>query len=209
MYHHLNNLIKNYPELTEIEPDIKRLIKLMIETYEKGNKILLAGNGGSAADAEHIVGELMKSFVKKRDIDQSIKEEVMKLDLEVGLNLVNKLQKPLEAIALTGQISLTTAFNNDIDSEYGFAQQILGYGKNNDLFIGISTSGKAKNIYAASLLAKAMGLKTALLTGINESKTSNLVDLVVHAPSNETFRIQEYHLPIYHCLCLSVEDYFF
>lgn len=209
MNYHINNLLKNYPDLKVIESEISTLIKLMIETYESGNKVIVAGNGGSAADAEHIVGELMKSFVKERPIDDDLKESILKIDSKLGFDLMNLVEQPLEAIALTGQIALSTAFNNDVNSDYGFAQQLLAYGKKNDLFIGISTSGKAKNIYAANVMAKAKGLKTVLLTGNEESASSRLVDLVISVPSNETYRIQEYHLPIYHCLCLSVEEYFF
>lgn len=209
MNYHLKNLVKNYPELEKIENEMSDLIELAIQTYKNGNKILVAGNGGSAADAEHIVGELMKSFVKERPIDKGLQNKIISLDQEDGKRLVNNIQKPFEAIALTGHIALATAFNNDVSSEYGYAQQVLGYAKENDLFIGISTSGKAKNIYVASLLAKALKVTTVLLTGENKSKTSELVDLVIHVPSGETYRIQEYHLPIYHCLCLSIEDYFF
>ncbi len=206
---HLNNLIKHYPELKPIEDEITGTIKLLITSYENSGKLLVAGNGGSASDADHIVGELMKSFILKRPLNKELVSELENINSKDAHNLLNNLEEPLTAINLNQHNALSSAFINDIDSKYVYAQQILGYGKKNDVFIGISTSGKAENIYYAMMLAKTMGLKTILLTGDHDSKTIKWVDITLKAPSKETYRIQEYHLPIYHCIALTLEDYFF
>lgn len=195
----LNDLIKRYPALNEIRCDIKNAAELMLECYNNKGKILVCGNGGSAADCEHIVGELMKGFMSKRLLtDEKIPEE-----------LRNNLQGSLPAISLPSQSAIISAFANDVEPDFVYAQLTYGYANKNDLLIGISTSGNSKNIVNAVKVAKAMGVKTMALTGKNESELSKLCDVTIKAPETETYKIQEYHLPIYHYLCAEIENKLF
>ena len=204
-------LIKRYPDLKGLEDVILNAYKLLEKAYEVGNKLLVCGNGGSASDSEHIVGELMKGFKNPRILNDKLKKKLEEVDEEVGKKLSTKLQQPLEAIALTGEIALNTALINDVENggEYCFANQVLGYGKKGDALIAISTSGNSKNVYNACVVAKALGLKIIGLTGKDGGKLKNIADVCIIAPSNETYMIQEYHLPIYHTLCLMLEEHFF
>ncbi len=195
----LNDLIKRYPALNEISCDIKKALDLMLECYKNNGKILLCGNGGSAADCEHIVGELMKGFMSKRKLT----------DDKIPLELRENLQGSLPAISLPSQSAIISAFANDVEPDFVYAQLTYGYAKENDLLIGISTSGNSKNIVNAVKLAKAMGVKTMALTGKNESELSKLCDVTIKAPETETFKVQEYHLPIYHYLCAEIENQLF
>lgn len=206
---HINLLITRYPELEICKDDIITAYQLMKECYENGGKILIAGNGGSAADSEHIVGELMKSFKLPRLLPENYKKSLKEIDEELGTILGNNLQLSLPAIALDGHLALSTAYMNDCEPLLCFAQQVNGFGNKGDVFLGISTSGNSKNILYASVCAKAKGLKVIGLTGENESKLSKISDICIKAPSKETYMIQEFHLPIYHCLCLMLEEYFF
>ena len=195
----LNDLIKRYPALNEISCDIKNAADLMLECYKNKGKILICGNGGSAADCEHIVGELMKGFMSKRPLtDDKIPEELRK-----------NLQGSLPAISLPSQSAIISAFANDVEPDFVYAQLTYGYANENDLLIGISTSGNSKNIVNAVKVAKAMGVKTMALTGKNESDLSRLCDITIKAPESETYKVQEYHLPIYHYLCAEVENKLF
>ena len=195
----MENLLKRYPILSECAEDIKNAALMMIDTYKKGGKILVCGNGGSAADSEHIVGELMKGFLSKREVtDERIPE-----------NLRKNLQGSLPAISLPSQSAILSAFINDVEPSFVYAQLVLGYAKENDLFIGLSTSGNSANVVNAAEVAKALGIKTIALTGKNESKLSGLCDVTIKAPETETYKIQELHLPVYHYLCAEVEKYFF
>ena len=195
----LNDLIKRYPALNEIRCDIKNAVELMLECYNNKGKILVCGNGGSAADCEHIVGELMKGFMSKRLLtDEKIPEE-----------LRNNLQGSLPAISLPSQSAIISAFANDVEPDFVYAQLTYGYANKNDLLIGISTSGNSKNIVNAVKVAKAIGVKTMALTGKNESELSKLCDVTIKAPETETYKIQEYHLPIYHYLCAEIENKLF
>lgn len=192
-------LLTHYPELKPYEFQIKAALEAMIHTYECGGKILVCGNGGSAADCEHIVGELMKGFHMKRPVcDKRIPEELRK-----------HLQGALPAISLPSQISVLSAFSNDADPQMMYAQLVYGYVSENDLVIGISTSGNSVNIVNAMTVAKSLGITTVALTGEKPSKLSELCDVTINVPSNETYRVQEYHLPIYHYLCTELEKYFF
>ena len=166
----------------------------MEECYENGGKLLVAGNGGSAADAEHIVGELMKGFKMPRKPESAFAE---------------KLQGALPAIALDGHPALSTAYMNDCEPLLCFAQQVNGYGKTGDVFLGISTSGNSKNVLFAATTAHAKGLKVIGLTGAKDSKLKDMSDVCIKAPQTETYMIQELHLPIYHYLCLMLEDKFY
>ncbi len=193
------DLFERYPQLKTCEKDIENAFLLMIETYKKGGKILVCGNGGSAADADHIVGELMKGFLKARKVtDERIPQELRK-----------KLQGALPAISLCAHTSLMTATINDNDADMIFAQQVFGLAKNDDLLIAISTSGNSKNVVNATKVAKALGVKVVALTGEAGGILKELADATITAPSNETYKIQEYHLPIYHYLCAKVEEEFF
>ena len=208
---HIELLVKRYSELKPTEEDIVKSFEILKECYKNGGKLLVCGNGGSAADSEHIVGELMKGFKNPRILSDDLKDKLKMVDSTVGAVLADNLQMPLEAIALTGGIALNTALINDcIDGgELTFANQVLGYGKKGDVLIAISTSGNAKNVYNACVVAKALGMRIVALTGKTGGLLKQIADSAIVVPSDETFMIQELHLPIYHALCLMLEDEFF
>lgn len=206
---HLNVLVERYPKLTNNREEIKKTYEILENCYVNGGKLLVAGNGGSAADSEHIVGELMKSFEKPRKLLDEDRKKLELIDGEMGSILANNLQRALPAIALDGHMALTTAFMNDCEPLLCFAQQINGYGKEGDVFLGISTSGNSKNILYASIAAKAKGMKVVGLTGMKSSKLEEYADVTIHAAQTRTYMVQEYHMPIYHCLCLMLEERFF
>lgn len=202
-------LIDRYPKLIVCKEDIIKAYEILEEAYTQERKLLVCGNGGSASDSEHIVGELMKEFKLKRKV-YAVQAEAMKLiDPEMGATLAENLQGTLPAICLNGHSSLTTAFMNDANADLVFAQQVNGYGKANDVFLGISTSGNSMNVCYAAITAKAKGLKVIGLTGAKESKMTVLGDVCIRVPETETYKIQELHLPVYHCLCLMLENHFF
>ena len=205
----LDALLLRYPELAEIRESIMDACLLMRSTYLAGGKMLVAGNGGSAADAEHIVGELMKGFVRKRPLDAALKEALIATDAESGIRLAEQLQGALPAIALSNHAALSTAFLNDVDGRLIYAQQGLGYGREGDVFLGISTSGNAKNIYHAAVTAKAKRMKVVGLTGLGGGHLKEIADVTVAVHVRETYLVQERHLPIYHCWCLMLEAFFF
>lgn len=207
--HMLDELIKRYPILERVREDIEAVYGILERCYENGGKLLIAGNGGSAADAEHIVGELMKGFVKKRPVSEEIEKALKTVDPQMGAELSEKLQQGLPAIALTGHAGLTTAFMNDVDGSMIYAEQVLGYGKEGDVFLGISTSGNSKNVLYAAVTAKAKGLKVIGLLGRDGGRIRGYSDTAIVVPEQETFKIQELHLPVYHALCLMLEEYFF
>lgn len=205
----LDILIERYPQLETIKADILKAYEILEQSFSSGGKLLVAGNGGSAADAEHIVGELMKGFKKPRKLSPEQGGKLMEINAELGKVLAAKLQGALPAIALDGHPALTTAYMNDCEPLLCFAQQVVGYGNANDVFLGISTSGNSKNILYAAVTAKAKGLKVIGLTGAKKCKVEELADVCVKAPETETYMIQELHLPIYHGLCLMLEERFF
>lgn len=205
----LDNLIGRYPCLSKCEADITKAYELLAESYQNGGKLLIAGNGGSAADAEHTVGELMKAFVKPRKVGSQQRDALLAVDDELGRVLADNLQGALPAIALDGHIALLTAYMNDCEPLLCFAQQVNGYGKSGDVFLGISTSGNSKNVLYAAVNAKAKGLKVIGLTGAKENKLMKYADVCIRVPETETYKIQELHLPVYHCLCLMLEQHFF
>lgn len=211
MNYTIDDLIKRYPELKVCRQSIIDAYNLLLECYKNGNKLLIAGNGGSCADSEHIVGELMKGFKSKRELNSELKQSLREIDPIRGEELANKLQGALPAIALDGHQGLNTAFTNDVENGglLTYAQQIIGYGNKGDVFLGISTSGNSKNVMYACVAAKAKELKVIGLTGKDGGELAKIADVAIIAPSNETFMIQEYHLPIYHCLCLMLEHEFF
>lgn len=206
---HLNHLIDRYPKLIVCREDIMKAYDLLEEAYSSGRKLLVCGNGGSASDSEHIVGELMKEFKLKRKVYSNHAAVLKEIDPELGQTLAEHLQGALPAISLTGHSSLQTAYMNDAVPELVFAQQVNGYGKPGDVFLGISTSGNSKNVLYAAVNAKAKGLKVIGLTGVKENKLMKYADVCIRVPETETYKIQEFHLPVYHCLCLMLEDHFF
>ena len=206
---HIDLLIERYPKLEECNQDIVDAYLLLEESYENGGKLLVAGNGGSAADSEHIVGELMKGFKMARKPSEEFAERLKTVNEELGTVLAEKLQGALPAIALDGHPALSTAYMNDCEPLLCFAQQINGYGKPGDVFLGISTSGNSKNVLYAAVTAHAKGMKVIGLTGAKNSKLAQMADVCIKAQQTETYMIQELHLPIYHCLCLMLEDRFF
>ena len=205
---YIDQLIERYPSLNVCKKDIEDAANALIESFKNGGKLLVAGNGGSCADSDHITGELLKSFCKKRLPSQDFINQIKKIDEETGSYLSDKLQGSLPAIALTNNTALMTASLNDVDGNVMFAQQVNGFCKKGDVFLGISTSGNSKDIVYPTVVAKAKGLKTIALTGKNGGKLKNLADISIVVPQNETFMIQELHLPVYHALCLEIEEYF-
>ena len=205
----LKELIERYPVLASCEDDIKKAVDAMIACYERGNKILLCGNGGSCADCDHIVGELMKGFLKLRPIDESEKARMKAASPALDDELLSKLQCGLLAISLPSIAALNSAFCNDVDPELIYAQSLFALAKEGDLLIGLSTSGNAKNVFAAVKVAKALGVKVIGMTGAKGGKLYENSDICIRVPENETFKIQELHLPVYHYLCAAVEGHFF
>ena len=206
---HIDLLVERYPSLESAKNDIVAAYLLLEESYENGGKLLVAGNGGSAADAEHIVGELMKGFKLSRKPETDFAERLVAENQELGSVLAENLQGALPAIALDGHPALSTAYMNDCEPLLCFAQQVNGYGKSGDVFLGISTSGNSKNVLYAATTAHAKGMKVIGLTGAKDSKLKDISDVCIKAPQTETYMIQELHLPIYHCLCLMLENRFF
>jgi D-sedoheptulose 7-phosphate isomerase len=209
VHRYIKMLGERYPKLAPVLPEVDKVYSLLEETYAAGGKLMIAGNGGSCADSEHIVGELMKSFLLPRRISPELKENLRRISPDLGGALGNELQQGLPAIALTGHNGLTTAYANDCNPVYVYAQQLLGYGKKGDAFLGISTSGNSQNVLAAAVTAKAMGIRVIGLLGRDGGAILPLCDAAVVVPETETFKIQELHLPVYHALCLELEDHFF
>ena len=206
LYQYIDLLILRYPQLIVAKDCIVEAYQILEESYTNDGKLLVAGNGGSAADAEHIVGELMKGFVNPRKLEAEYSDALITVNKELGRVLSENLQGALPAIALDGHLALTTAYLNDCEPLLCFAQQVNGYGRKSDVFLGISTSG---NILYAATVAKAKGMKVIGLTGEKDSKLSEISDTCIQVPETETYKIQELHLPVYHCLCLMLEDTFF
>lgn len=205
----LNLLMERYPGLAVCRESIAGAYAVLEECYLAGGKLLVCGNGGSAADSEHIVGELMKGFCLPRRVGEDFAASLRGIDGSLGDVLANNLQGALPAVALTGHPALSTAYQNDAIPELVFAQQVNGLGKAGDVLLAISTSGSSKNILYAAVAAKAKGLRVIGLTGIRESRLSELSDICIRVPETETYRIQEYHLPVYHAICLMLEARFF
>ena len=205
----LNRLIDRYPKLIVCREDVWRTYEILEKAFSSDRKLLVSGNGGSASDSEHIVGELMKEFKLKRKVYGNQAAALKEIDAELGQTLADNLQGALPAISLTGHSALQTAFMNDAEPELVFAQQVNGYGKPGDVYLGISTSGNSKNVLYAAVTAKSRGLKVIGLTGARESKLMKYADVCIRVPETETYKIQELHLPVYHCLCMMLEERFF
>lgn len=205
----LDELIIRYPKLVDIKSNILDAFNLMRNSVDKGGKIIVGGNGGSAADSDHIVGELVKGFRKIRALDSEQTNKLLEIDSDIGSELASNLQQGIPAISLSDHTALSTAFLNDVNGALSFAQQMNVYGNENDVFLAITTSGNSKNIIYAAVVAKSKQIPVICLTGNNEGKMSQFSDVTISAPEDETFKIQEYHLPIYHCLCLMLEDFYY
>jgi D-sedoheptulose 7-phosphate isomerase len=204
----LTELIERYPSLKECAGAMQDTVTLLIDAYSRGNKLLACGNGGSAADCEHITGELMKGFMKTRPVPPEDEQRFAAFGPE-GEYLVKHLQKPLPALSLVSSVSLSTAFSNDVAADLVFAQQVYGLGNPGDVLLAISTSGTSQNILYAVIAARAMGLHTVGLTGSGGGRLGELCDICINPSSELTPDIQELHLPIYHYICKAVEEHFF
>ena len=198
----LTVLLDHYPNLEPCVPEIEKAFVLLRDMYTAGHKVLICGNGGSAADADHISGELLKGFQSLRPLTEEHRRGM-------GAELADQLQQSLPAIPLTSFPALTSAVQNDLSGEVAFAQLTLGLGQKGDVLWGISTSGNAVNVCHALRVARSKGLGTLGLTGETGGRMKELCDVCIQVPERETFRVQEHHLPIYHCLCLMLEDEFF
>lgn len=206
---HMDRLMKRYPSLACVEKEITEAYRILEDCFQRDGKLLIAGNGGSAADAEHMAGELMKRFRKPRPVTEEFAGKLKSLDPVRGEYLSENLERSLTAIPLVAHEALTTAYINDVDGLGVFAQQLLGYGREGDVFFAISTSGNSRNILYATVVARALGIQVIGLTGAGGGELASVADVAVIVPETETFLIQELHLPIYHCLCLMLEDRFF
>lgn len=206
---HIDLLIERYPILEECRQSLIDAYLIMEEAYEGDHKLLIAGNGGSAADSEHIAGELMKRFKTPRPVTPEMAEKLKAIDPVRGADLAKNLERGLMAIPLVAHEALSTAYINDVDGLGVFAQQLFGFGRPGDVFLGISTSGNSMNVISATIVARALGIKVVGLTGAKGGELAQVADVAVKVPETETYMIQELHLPVYHCWCLMLEDKFF
>lgn len=205
----LEQLFDTVPQLTACGSSIENAFELLRQCYTQGGKVLACGNGGSAADSEHIVGELMKGFILKRRICLTDSEKLKSVFPEDGQYLAENLQGALPAISLVSQSAISSAFINDVAPDMVFAQQVYGYGRPGDVLIGLSTSGNSKNVVNAIKVAKVFGIKTVGMTGESGGMMNELCDICIKVPATATYRVQEFHLPVYHALCAMIEAEFF
>jgi D-sedoheptulose 7-phosphate isomerase len=205
----LNQLSERYPLLKPLKSTIEKATEAIIECYSSGGKLLVCGNGGSCSDAEHLVGEMMKSFEMKRPVRKEIAVKLARISGERGKYLAQKLESGLPSISLCSQTSLTTAICNDMDASLIFAQQIICYGSDEDVLLGITTSGNSQNMIDACITAKAMNLKVIGLTGITGGKIKEYCNILLNVPEKETARVQELHLPVLHAICAIIENHFY
>ncbi len=205
----LNELLTRYPTLTACVADIEAARDAIIACYEAGGKVLLCGNGGSASDSDHIVGELMKGFLKKRPLSEERKAQMKAASPALTDETLAKLQVGLPAVSLPSIAGLNSAFCNDVDPELIYAQSVLGLAGTGDILIALSTSGNAKNVAHAVAVAKALGVIVIGMTGEAGGTLGREADIAIRVPERETFKVQELHLPVYHYLCAAVEAHFF
>ncbi len=198
---YIDNVVKNFPELSSVKKDVTAAFSLLVETFKNGGKLLLCGNGGSAADCDHIAGELLKGFMLKRSLNKEDSEKLREY--------AQKLQYGFPCIPLTAFSAAITAVANDNDPNMIFAQQIFALGKSGDTLMALSTSGNSANIVAAAKVAKAIGMKVLAVTGKKDSALSDISDITIKLPETETYRVQELTLPLYHALCADIEEAFF
>ena len=203
----IKELVTRYPSLSSLEESLRESAERLIRCYRTGHKIMVCGNGGSAADALHIVGELMKAFVCKRAITEEWQEKFAKLP--DGAYMSRNLQMALPAISLVSEAGLLTAYANDVAPDMNFAQQVFGQGNEGDVLLAISTSGNSKNVLYAAEVARAKSITVIALSGHDGGKLKEYTDILLNVPETETFKIQELHLPVYHALCLAVEAEFY
>lgn len=205
----IEDLVVRNPELEATKNDISRAFELLRNSFENNGKLLICGNGGSAADADHIVGELMKRFSIPREIPRNLKNTLSSDYGKKGKYMSEKLEGALPAISLNGHSALSSAFANDVDAELIYGQQVVGYGNKKDVLMGISTSGNAKNVIAAMIVAKAKGMKVLGLVGRDGGEFNMYCDVLINVGGDCTPQIQELHLPVYHVLCQTLEYHFF
>lgn len=203
------DFFRRQPQLTCLHSAVGQAISLLTHTFSAGGKLLLCGNGGSCADCDHIAGELLKGFLMKRPVPPEFAEKMQRDFQEEGARIAERLQCGLPAISLCSHAAAISAYANDVDAELVYAQQVLAYGQKGDIMIGISTSGNARNVAAAAQTARALGISVIALTGRDGGRLACLADLALIAPEQETYRIQEYHLALYHLLCGAVESELF
>ena len=201
---YVENMVKRYPELSVCEREVALAVEAFVDCYNAGGKILICGNGGSAADAEHISGELLKGFMQKRPITSEEAEKLASLG-----DVAEKLQRGIPSVPLTSLSAALSAFANDVDPELVFAQLVFALGRENDLVVGLSTSGNSKNVVKALEVARSLGIKTLAMTGESGGKLASIADITVKVPATETYKIQEYHLPVYHAVCAEAERIIF
>lgn len=204
-----DEFLVRYPALNGCSESIMDAYTILVKCYSRGGKVLACGNGGSAADAEHIVGELMKKFGIKRPVDSKFRERLLSLGYDFAEHLASQLEQALPAISLVSQTGLITAIVNDIGGDMIYAQQVYGYGKAGDVLIALSTSGSSGNVLTAIKVARALDMDVIGFTGESGGKMKQYCSSAICVPSDITFKIQEYHLPVYHLLCLMVEQEFF
>lgn len=204
---HAEVLFQRFPELLPQAENFNKVYITLQNAFVNSKTAFFCGNGGSAADCEHIIGELMKNFVMKRQVSPEFREKFIQNGGDPAL--LDILQPGMRAVSLLGHTALSTAFTNDVDPLYCYAQQLYVLGKEGDVVLGISTSGNAENVYQCFRTARGLGIKTILFTGENCGKCEEYADVILKAPSRETYRIQEYHLPLYHTLCIMLEEYFY
>jgi len=204
-----DQLCERYPQLSGIRSSIEEAAVMIIKCYSRGGKLLICGNGGSSADADHLAGELMKSFESARRLDDSLKNRLIEISVNRGKILAEKLEHGLPAISLSAHSALTTAIANDMDASLVFAQQIIGYGMEKDVLVAISTSGNSQNVVDACITARALNLSVIGITGKTGGKMKQYCDVLVNVPETRTAYVQELHLPVLHTICNMIENYFY
>ena len=205
----LTEMLNRYSQLDHLKEPIKIAAETIIKTFQNGGKLLVCGNGGSCSDADHIVGELMKSFEGRRPLSQPLQEKLKQLSPETGTMLAEKLQQGLPAISLTVHSALITAIANDISGEVIYAQQVVGFGNQGDVLLGLSTSGNSQNVIDAMIVAKAKGMTTIGMTGETGGKMREWSNILINVPEKRTAYVQELHLPVYHAICMIIETEIF
>ena len=205
----LETLVGRYPELSGVKEAVEKAAMALISSFAGGGKLLVCGNGGSCSDSDHIVGELMKGFENRRPVEDAFQRQLAEIDPERGEYLAGKLQQALPAISLTVHQSLITAVANDTDADLIFAQQVMGYGQPGDVLLALSTSGNSRNVLDAIITAKARQMTVIGMTGETGGKMKPLCDILIPVPGARTAWVQELQLPVYHALCMMVEDHFF
>ena len=208
MHRSLQTLRERYPELAQCVPSIEEAYALLHAAYAAGNKVLICGNGGSMSDAEHIVGELMKSFTLRRPIPEDVRMR-LESDGAEGALLAQKLEGALPAVALGAHTALTSATSNDVGGQLAYAQQVYGLGRAGDALLVLSTSGDSENCVFAATAARVLGMRVLAMTGVGGGRLAACADVALCVPAKETYQVQEYHLPIYHALCAMLEEEFF